>query len=610
MPERSAEMAGMQRLLENVPDAIVVVDAQGLIVMINSQFERLLGWRQADLVGQCIEVCVPAAVRAGHRQRRAGYVRDLKFRTMGAGMELYALRRDGTEFPAQISLASAQTDAGPLVTVALRDLSERRAMEEKFRHFVESSPDAVVISDQHGSIVVINTQTEKVFGYSREELLGKSVEMIVPQPYLDRDPANSALFFASAKVQSMGAGLDLYGQRKDGSQFPIEISQSPLQTETGMLVSSAIRDVTQRRAADELRFRLAAIVDWSDDAILSTDLDDVVTSWNRGAEALFGYSEREMIGRPHSVLLPPGHQGEGEMLLAQLQRGERVQNRDVIRRTKDGREITVSITVSPIRDADGVLVGASTVARDITERKNAEFNLASAKEDAETASREYEAFSYSVAHDLRAPLRALDGFSQILMQRYADHLDEAGLNYLKRICDSAQYMAGLIDSLLLLARVGKREIVQARVDLSLLAADTMARLQATTPDRDVEVAIEPGLVGHGDRGLLNIVFENLLGNAWKFSRNETHARIEFGLTRAGREPIYFIRDNGAGFDMEYGAKLFGVFQRLHTPTEFEGTGIGLATVQRIISRHGGRIWAEGSPGGGATFFFTLNPKGR
>jgi PAS domain S-box-containing protein len=449
-----------------------------------------------------------------------------------------------------------------------------------------------------------------VFGYTRSELLGQSVVMIVPQPLLDRESADHALFFASPKVQAMGSGLglELQGQRKDGTQFPIEISQSPLQTEAGLLVSSAIRDVTARRRADELRFRLAAIVEGSDDAIVSTTLTDIVTSWNHGAQTLFGYTEEEMVGRPLAVLLPPDRPGEDRQLLAELQREERIRHRDSLRRTKDGRDIVVSMTISPIRDQSGVLIGGSKVARDVTERTNSERALAEAKEGAETASREYEAFAYSVAHDLRAPLRALDGFSRKLIERHVDQLDEQGQDYLRRIGESAQYMAQLIDSLLRLARLSHRELVHEPVDLSALATETMDRLRTQTPLRKAEIVIQPGLTTRGDHGLLSIVFDNLLGNAWKFSRKEVCARIEFGQNATPDGPVYFIRDNGAGFDMAHSAKLFGVFQRLHTVREFEGTGIGLVTVQRIISRHGGRIWAEGLPEHGASFFFTLDVK--
>ena len=603
--QRSAE-THMQWLLESAPDAMAVVGPDGLVILVNAEMERLFGYPRAELIGQPIELLVPERFRAAHPGHRARYAREPRTRPMGAGLNLHARRRDGSEFPAEISLASMETNDGTLVTAAIRDVSERRRVEERFRLFIESAPDAVVVVDRQGTIVLVNAQTETIFGYAREELLGRSVEKLVPKSYRDSHPRRRDEFFANPKVRSMGSGLELYGLRKDGTQFPIEISLSPLEMDGTMLVSSAIRDLTERRKADEARFRLAAIVDSSDDGIISTTLDGMVTSWNGGAEAIFGYSDEEMLGQPLSVLLPSDRQDEEDVMLARLRRGERVDHYDAVRLRKDGREIAVSMTMSPIRDHSGTLVGASKVARDITERKQAEYAIARAKEAAETASREYEAFSYSVAHDLRAPLRALDGFSQALLHDYGNVLDDTGRGYLNRVRDSAQYMAQLIDNLLLLARVTQRELTDRPVDLTHLARSALARLRAGTPDREVEVVVEERLVARGDERLLGIAMENLLGNAWKFTRNQPHARIEFGRLDTSRPPTYFVRDNGAGFDMTFSAKLFGVFQRLHTANEFEGTGIGLATVERVIRRHGGRIWAESAVDQGATFYFTLD----
>lgn len=222
------------------------------------------------------------------------------------------------------------------------------------------------------------------------------------------------------------------------------------------------------------------------------------------------------------------------------------------------------------------------------------------------ANQELEAFSYSVAHDLRAPLRSIDGFSQMLLEDYADKLDAEGKGYLQQVRGSAQQMGRLIDDLLMLSRVTRSELRHKRVDLTALARSVLARLQKNEPERRAELVVSDGLVADGDAGLLGIVLENLLGNAWKFTGRCPMARIEFGARHEQGRPVFFVRDNGAGFDMAYADKLFGVFQRLHSAAEFEGTGIGLATVQRIIQRHGGRVWVEGEVGRGATFFFTLN----
>ena len=227
-------------------------------------------------------------------------------------------------------------------------------------------------------------------------------------------------------------------------------------------------------------------------------------------------------------------------------------------------------------------------------------------EELEAKNEELDSFSYSVAHDLRSPLRSLDGFSLALLEDYAEKLDEGGREYLRFIRESAQQMSQLIDDLLALSRVTRSDFQREQVDLAEMAHTVAARLQRTTPERQVEFVIANSLVVDGDANLLAIVLENLIGNAWKYSCKRAQARIEVGATSCGGRQVYFVRDNGAGFDMAYASKLFGVFQRLHSVREFEGTGIGLATVQRIIRRHGGHVWADGETDHGATFYFTLS----
>jgi len=245
------------------------------------------------------------------------------------------------------------------------------------------------------------------------------------------------------------------------------------------------------------------------------------------------------------------------------------------------------------------------VARDITERLRREDELRRYAAQLEVANAELDSFSYSVSHDLRAPLRSIDGFSQALIDDCGSALDPAARSHLERVRAASQRMAQLIDDLLGLARVTRAELRRERVDLSALAAAIAAELRERTPERQVEVTIAPGAAAHADPRLVRVLLENLLGNAWKYTRERAPARIEFGMAPQNGSAAFYVRDNGAGFEMTYVHKLFGAFQRLHSHAEFEGTGIGLATVQRIVRRHGGKVWATGAVGQGATFSFTL-----
>jgi PAS domain S-box-containing protein len=375
------------------------------------------------------------------------------------------------------------------------------------------------------------------------------------------------------------------------------------------------REALQRESEERFRLLVEAIKDY---AICLLDADGRIVSWNAGAEAIHGYRAEEILGRSFSIFhLEKPDWGSPDVLRRAATEGRFESEGWRVRR--DGSRFWANTVFTPIHDEGDRLWGFAKITRDLTERKHAEEEIARLNADLErrvrartaeleAANAELEAFSYSVSHDLRAPLRAIDGFSHALVEDFEKQLPPAAGDYLRRILAAARRMSELIDGLLDLSRVSRAEMRWQEVDLAAMARQEADTLQRTAPKRRVEWVIPESLAARGDPRLLRVALDNLIGNAWKFTGGMPVARIQVGQRSNGDGRAYFVADDGAGFDMAYAGKLFGAFQRLHSEREFEGTGIGLATVRRVITRHGGRIWADAAPGRGATFFFTLGPE--
>jgi len=490
-----------------------------------------------------------------------------------------------------------------------------------YRLMVNSIKDyAIYMLDLEGCIKTWNPGAEHLKGYLTKEIIGKHFSLFYTEEAIQAGHPNYELEIA----QKQGCFED-EGWRvcKDGSKFWASVLITPIYNDTKQLVgfSKVTRDLTERKKAEESVKELKDVKFALNQStiVAITNRQGIITYVNEAFCKISKYSEQELLGQNHRIINSGHHPHQFFIDMWKTIASGNVWKNEIKNRAKDGTYYWVDTTIVPFLDASGKSYQYIAIRHDITERKRIEEeNLKLTDEleqrvierttqlaQLEAMNKELESFSYSVSHDLRAPLRSIDGFSNLLLRSYRDTLDKKGQEYLQFIRSDSQRMAQLIDELLNLSRLTRGDLNRQSVNLTDQAKNIVQELQKQEPERSVEFVAAEGLVANGDEHLLRAVLENLLGNAWKFTGKTSNPRIEFGMMPVIDKPTYFVRDNGAGFEMEYADKMFGAFQRLHKMEEFPGTGIGLATVQRIIHRHGGEVWAEGKINQGAAFYFTL-----
>jgi PAS domain S-box-containing protein len=513
------------------------------------------------------------------------------------------------------TLATALLLLFALVLVHRRRDHEKAAQTHvRLAAMVNSANDAIISRDLDDKVVSWNAAAERLLGYSAAEVLGKDITPMVTPP---------ALLPELMKYREMRrAGMilpsyDTVRVAKDGRHIAMSVSVSPIKDARGETIGSSVvwRDIREREATEAQQRLAASVFDNATEGIVVTDRDNNIISVNRAFTVITGYSAEEVMGA--NVRLGGGKHDpvSHEEMWAMANRTGNWEG-EIWDKRKNGDLFCALVSISAIRNGAGEMVRHSIIFMDITGRKQAEAALLCLNQELEDrvaqrtaalefANRELEAFSYSVSHDLRAPLRAINGFAALILKDCRDRLDTALYGNLQRIWANSERMGELIDDLLSLTRVSRQEVRRQDFDFSVLAGKVAAALAEAHPQRKVHLTVQSDARAHADRGLVQVVLENLVGNAWKFTANADTARIEVGVERRANKTTYYVRDNGAGFDMDYAHKLFKPFQRLHSREEFEGTGIGLSIVQRIVTKHGGEIWAESVKGQGTVFLFTL-----
>ncbi|MGA2928858.1 MAG: PAS domain S-box protein [Solirubrobacteraceae bacterium] len=582
----------LRALLDSAPDATVIVSERGEIEFVNALAVAMFGYAREDLIGQSIEVLVPERRRGAHPGLRAKYLADPRTRPMGTGAELYARRKDGSEFAVEVTLSRVASETGVLVSSAIRDITERKRAEQataRLAAIVESCADAIFMLSPEGVILTWNAAAERLYGYTAEDAIDQPREMLLATGTARK--RRLALVSATNSVEGRE-------RRRDGSVFDVAVTTSPVKSVTGAIVgiSCVVRDITERKRAEQALGRLAAIVDSSDDAIIGKTLEGQITSWNAAAQRIYGYSAEEAIGQHFSILLSAGGEHEAGEILARVRAGEPVSHSEVVRRRRDGQVIDVSMTVSPIRDESGQVVGTSTVTRDITGHKRAErerVELLQASIRAESANRAKSEFLARMSHELRTPLNSIIGFTQLVE---LDGLTPLQSEHTRYVLSAAEHLLELITEVLQLARIeaGQVTISPEPVSLSEAVAESLALVAPQARDHGVTLSANTaGLSGGGyvraDRQRLKQVLLNVLSNAVKYNRPGGRIDVSFAILE-GERVRTTITDTGIGIASEQLARLFAPFERLGAEfSEVEGTGLGLALSKGFVEAMGGRI---------------------
>jgi len=607
---------------EHAPVGIINSDPQGRLLSVNHAFARMIGEAPEDLVGKHFsELTIPEDVTADMAMMAAlaegrvdSFSREKRYRTasgriVNASVSICALRDDQHQLRACIGVIQD-------VTARVVAEQERHAVEERYRRLVDVSPDGIIVH-RHQRIVFANRAAVAIFGATHSEhLLGQPLDafylaapsMVASTP--ERVPPGTTIPPHQLRIR-----------RADGSEADVEITSVVIGFDDGPAMLSLVRDVSERIAAQvalqQSRARYQEVVESVNEVIFQTDTEGCFVFLNPAWTQTTGYAVKESLSRRlPDFLHPDDRRLVREHVSAMLTETSPSCAFEARLRTQEGELRWLAAHARLMRDPTGAIIGVMGSLDDITERKIAELTLKNLNKELEArvrartaeleaSNRELEAFSYSVSHDLRAPLRAIDGFSVILQEDLETEIDPTTRTYLQRIRTATARMAQLIDDLIELARLTRQPLRRQNIDLSQMASDIIEELRLANPTRRLSVDITPGLTTHADPTLLRVVLDNLLSNAVKFTARRPVAHIAFFATRDDDGIRFCVEDNGIGFDMNYAGKLFVPFYRMHAGSEYQGSGIGLATVARIIQRHGGRIAAEAAPDEGARFCFSI-----
>jgi PAS domain S-box-containing protein len=605
--------AQLASIIEHSSDAIIGNTLDGIIVSWNTGATKIFGYTEEEAKGKSESILLPH----GQSDEIPEFFGIVKSGKAIVDFETIRMRKDGTLIPVSLTLSPVVNSSGVITGVSTigHDITDRKRLEKQLddeRTFInavlQTSGGLLTVIDKNGKIERFNKTCEELTGYTADEVKGRSVIdlFILPEERDEVTKVAGRLFAGEKRVS-----WENYWITKSGGKLFIRWQNSILLDNNGApayAIATGI-DITDRKITEERLRESENRIRRQNEMlqfapVLARTLADEIILWNRGAQNLYGFTEDEAVHKVSHVLLNT----QFPQPLDEIRRSlfdNNQWNGELLHKRKDGSLVVIHSLWVLQKDQNGNPESIIEINADITERKKLEAALEDRAHELEITNKELESFSYSVAHDLRNPLRAMTGFAGFLKEDCSNRLDNECKDYIQRINDSADRMNSIIDDMLALSKISRQEMQLVDVDLSEMARLTFTELKKNQPNHAFIMSIQDNIRVRADARLMSVAIGNLIGNAWKYSSKSEHPRIEFGYFKKDGERVYYVKDNGAGFDMSKANDLFVPFKRLHSEKEFKGTGVGLAIVERAIVRHGGKIWAESEVGKGATFYFTL-----
>ena len=591
-------------IVDSSDDAILSNRLDGTILSWNRAAERIFGYSAEEVIGNLVLRIIPPELHA----EELSIASQIQLGQKVEPFNTVRMHKDGRRVPISLSISPIRNAQGEVIGASkiARDISAQRQAEAQFRSIVEGAPNAMLAANREGRIVLVNRKTEELFGYERMGLLGKDLELLISLRYRSMYAGLLATSFEHPETRHVGELPEVFGLRSDGSELPLEVGLNVVQEAGGPLCIFSIIDITRRKQS-EAQFR--SIVEGAPNAMLVANREGKIVLVNRRTEELFGYTREELLIQSIEMLMPLRYREQHPAKVRNF--FENPRNRsidakgDLYGQRKDGSEFPLELGLAYIQEGEQTLALASVI--EISKRKELENELAGKIDELARSNRDLERFAYLASHDLQEPLRAVSGCLQLLEQRYRGQLDEPAGEWIGHAVDGAARMRVLIEALLSYSLVSKGGNPLQPVDCNAALEMALRNLSVSIKESGVEISREPLPMVAGIPSYLDMLFQNLIGNAIKFRRLDLPAKVRIGAELKEGYWVISISDNGIGIEEQYFERIFNLFQRLHSRSEYPGTGIGLALCKRIAEQHGGKITVTSTPGQGSCFSFTLRP---